>query len=159
MQSRAERPRGRARAPRPNSSGLDLATTPILHQSVFSPSQGIDELLPVVKELGDTPVEVAGDLVESQEERHLALPKSIQDLPIVLRDPEDALAVGDQFDLGEMMFESGLVSQVFISAPNSLQGHPSVEKSPYDPERYEIAERVKTPYAGPAACGLNRRFD
>ncbi len=87
----------------PARSGL------LLHHGTLGFLQRLDELLPVSEELGDALVKVSCDLIDCDEERDLAMPESIEDLPIIPGDPEDALPIRDELDFGEMLLEAGLL--------------------------------------------------
>ena len=118
-----------------------------LEEGTLGGAKGLNELLAVAEELGDALVEVGGDLVDCEEEGHLTLAQGVQDLAVILRHPEDALAVGDQLDLRQVLFHAGLLPQVLVRSPDPLQRHPAIEQRPHDLEGHEVTERVETAHA------------
>jgi len=121
--------------------------------------QGLDEFLSVSKELCDALIKVASDLVDGYEERHLTLAQSVEDLAIVLSDPEDALAIGDQLDPRQVLLQPRLLAKVLVCPAHPLERHPSIEESLDNLESYEVPERVQTAYSGAASSRLNARMN
>ena len=66
------------------------------------------ELLTVSEKLGHPTFDLAGELVDRDEEGHLPLSEHVQDLAVVLGDLEDALTVGDELDRRQLLFEVGV---------------------------------------------------
>src|SRR5512144_2901424 len=66
-------------------------------------AKGADEPVPILAELTDLGLDPGGDLVDRHEERELALLEGIDHLAIATGDLEDALPVGDELHLGQML--------------------------------------------------------
>src|SRR5690606_509797 len=125
---------------------------------VFDPAQHLEELFPVELETGYVLFDVAGDLVDGDEERQLAVAEGVEQLAVVAGHAEDRLAVGDQLHRGEVVVEVGVTPQVVPGAAHPLQRHPVVEKPFHDPEGDEIPKGVETPHTGSSPGALDRRL-
>src|SRR5579864_4673357 len=118
-----------------------------------------NELVAVAEELAHALVDLTCQLVDRDEERHLALFQRVDDVAVGLADLKDALTVGDKLHPGQMLFEPGALAQVFERAPHALKGHAALEQRVDDLERDEIAERVQPADARTASRRLYGRLD
>jgi hypothetical protein len=70
---------------------------------------------------------------------------------------KDALAVGDELDLGEVLFESRFLSEDLVCPADFLKRHPAVHQIPDDTKRNKVPERVKPANSRAASGGLDTR--
>src|SRR5215207_2679785 len=66
-------------------------------------SQGPDEFLAILAVLPHVGLDPARDVVDRHEESHLTVAQGVHHLAVAAADLEDALAIGDELDLGEML--------------------------------------------------------
>src|SRR6185369_14467926 len=71
-----------------------------------------DEPVPVVLELADLDLDTGRDVVDGHEERELPVFQRVDDLAVATGDLEEADAVGDELDLGQVLVEGGSAVQV-----------------------------------------------
>src|SRR5436853_3850202 len=120
-------------------------------------AEGPNEAVAIALEFGHSPFDAASDFVDRHEEGHLAVAQGIQNLAVAAADLEDALAVGHEFDFGQVLIETGLVVQIVPGPAYSLKRHSSVEQGLDHFEGDEVAKSVEPRDAGPASRGLNGR--
>lgn len=138
-------------------SRLSSLAGPLLLEILAGQLQGLDELLSVPEELCDALVKVASDLVDGNEEGHLALAQRVEDLTVVLCNPEDALSIGDQLDPRKVLLQPGLLAKVLVGPADPLEGHPAIEESLHYLESHQVPKGVQAAYSGAASGRLNAR--
>jgi hypothetical protein len=125
---------------------------------VLGRAQRPDELVTIADEFGDAVVDLTGQLIDRDEERHLTLPQGVEDLPFRLDDLEDALTVGYELEIRKMILEAGILTKVFEGAAHALERHTTVEQGLDHLQGDEIAEGIQPANAGAAPSLLYGRL-
>lgn len=110
------------------------------------------ELLAIDEEFGDSMVQIPRYLIDGKDKRHLPLSQGVKNLAVSPCNPEDALTIGYEFDLGQVLFEASLLSKVVVSLSYSLERHSPIEQRFDHLEGNQVTEGIESLYSRPAAC-------
>src|SRR5207245_6415054 len=113
------------------------------------------ELIAIPAELSHLVRDLAGHLVDSHEEGHLALAKRVQNLSLPADHPEDRLSVRLELHRGQVIVQPDLLVEVLPCPADPLERHPSVEQRLHDLQGHEITEGIHARDARAASGLLN----
>lgn len=125
---------------------------------IFYDLEHLAEALAIEFELGHVVFDAQGDLVDLDEERELTLAEGVEEFCLVVGYSEDGLAVGDEFDFGEMVVHVPCTPEIVPRTADPLDGKTVVEETLDNSQTHEVAKTVDASTTGPTVCCLYRRF-